>query len=59
MRPIAYCREVLENANELRVMLCKDKLMTSNSGTQKRGTTVLAACGRWSSLLPANSQSFG
>eukprot|EP00877_Chromochloris_zofingiensis_P012431 jgi/Chrzof1/7441/Cz02g24050.t1 len=45
MRPIAYCREVLENANELRVMLCKDKLMTSNSGTQKRGTTVLAACG--------------
>lgn len=41
---VAPPREVLEGANELRVMLCRDKLVQSGSGT-KRGTSVLAACG--------------
>uniref|UniRef100_A0A383VVM2 C2 domain-containing protein n=1 Tax=Tetradesmus obliquus TaxID=3088 RepID=A0A383VVM2_TETOB len=36
--------EVLEGANELRVMLCRDKLVQSGSGV-KRGTSVIAACG--------------
>jgi hypothetical protein len=34
------CREVLEGANELRIMLCKEKF----NGT-KKGTSVIAACG--------------
>lgn len=37
--------EVLEHANELRVMLCKDKLTQLPDGSSKRGTQVLAACG--------------
>lgn len=36
--------EVLDNANELRVMLCKDKVMQTSNGV-KKGTTVVAACG--------------
>lgn len=36
--------DVLEGANELRVMLCRDKMVQSSSG-QKRGTSVIAACG--------------
>ncbi|KAF8069397.1 hypothetical protein HT031_001512 [Scenedesmus sp. PABB004] len=36
--------EVMEGANELRVMLCRDKLVQSGGGT-KRGTSVIAACG--------------
>eukprot|EP00878_Enallax_costatus_P000516 GHUV01000611.1.p1 GENE.GHUV01000611.1~~GHUV01000611.1.p1 ORF type:complete len:227 (+),score=54.57 GHUV01000611.1:166-846(+) len=36
--------EVLDGANELRVMLCRDKVVQSGSGT-KRGTSVIAACG--------------
>jgi hypothetical protein len=35
---------VLDGANELRVMLCRDKMVQSSSG-QKRGTSVIAACG--------------
>ena len=35
------CRELLDNANELRLMLCREKYQ----GT-KRGTSVIAACGR-------------
>jgi hypothetical protein len=42
------CSEVLEGANELRVMLCRDKLVQSGSGL-KRGTSVIAACGEQSS----------
>jgi hypothetical protein len=38
-------REVLDNANELRVMLCKDKVMQTSNG-MKKGTTVIAACGK-------------
>ena len=34
------CRDVLENANELRIMLCREK----RSGT-RTGTSVIAACG--------------
>lgn len=37
--------EVLDNANELRVMLCKDKFTQLPDGTTKRGSQVLAACG--------------
>jgi hypothetical protein len=37
--------EVLEHANELRVMLCKDKVTQLPDGTTKRGTQVIAACG--------------
>ncbi|KIZ01819.1 hypothetical protein MNEG_6139 [Monoraphidium neglectum] len=37
--------EVLEHANELRVMLCKDKFTQLPDGSTKRGTQVLAACG--------------
>ncbi|KAI8474030.1 MAG: hypothetical protein J3K34DRAFT_409247 [Monoraphidium minutum] len=37
--------EVLDNANELRVMLCKDKVTTQPDGSTKRGTQVIAACG--------------
>lgn len=37
--------EVLEHANELRVMLCKDKVTQLPDGSTKRGTQVLAACG--------------
>ncbi|GBF99656.1 hypothetical protein Rsub_12475 [Raphidocelis subcapitata] len=37
--------EVLDNANELRVMLCKDKVSQLPDGTTKRGTQVVAACG--------------
>ncbi len=37
-------REVLEGANELRIMLCKDKVVTTANG-QKKGTSVIAACG--------------
>jgi hypothetical protein len=40
----ATCRDVLDGANELRVMLCRDKMVQSSSG-QKRGTSVIAACG--------------
>eukprot|EP00775_Hariotina_reticulata_P011665 gene11665-11808_t len=36
--------EVLEGANELRVMLCRDKIVQGGSGP-KRGTSVIAACG--------------
>eukprot|EP00879_Flechtneria_rotunda_P008851 GHRR01009271.1.p1 GENE.GHRR01009271.1~~GHRR01009271.1.p1 ORF type:complete len:112 (+),score=13.66 GHRR01009271.1:199-534(+) len=39
--------EVLEGANELRVMLCRDKMVPSGSG-MKRGTSVIAACGVYS-----------
>lgn len=44
------CRDVLEGANELRVMLCRDKLVQSGSG-QKRGTSVIAACGTLLAVL--------
>jgi hypothetical protein len=43
--PPARPSEVLEHANELRVMLCKDKVTTLPDGTYKRGTQVVAACG--------------
>lgn len=36
--------EVLDNANELRIMLCKDKVVHTSVGA-KRGTAVIAACG--------------
>jgi hypothetical protein len=35
---------VLENANELRVMLCTDKVVQTANGI-KKGTNVIAACG--------------
>jgi hypothetical protein len=34
-------RELLEGANELRLMLCREKIQ----GT-KKGTSVIAACGK-------------
>ena len=37
---ISPCRDVLEGANELRLMLCREKFQ----GT-KKGTSVIAACG--------------
>ncbi|KAI8467301.1 MAG: hypothetical protein J3K34DRAFT_395121 [Monoraphidium minutum] len=36
---------VLDHANELRVMLCKDKYTQLPDGSTKRGTQVIAACG--------------
>jgi hypothetical protein len=49
-RPTAFaCREVLEGANELRVMLCRDKIVQGGSGP-KRGTSVIAACGELQDL---------
>ena len=39
------CRDVQENANELRIMLCREK----RSGTRS-GTSVIAACGAPSAL---------
>jgi hypothetical protein len=40
------CRrsDVLEGANELRIMLCRDKMVQSGGGW-KRSTAIIAACG--------------
>ena len=43
------CRDVLENANELRIMLCREK----RSGT-RTGTSVIAACGEEPDCMQCN-----
>ena len=43
------CRDVLENANELRIMLCREK----RSGT-RTGTSVIAACGEEPDCMRCN-----
>jgi hypothetical protein len=40
------CREVLEGSKELRLMLCREKFAGN-----KRGTSVIAACGESVTLL--------
>lgn len=37
--------EVLDNASELRIMLCRDKLVPLPGGGTRRSTHVVAACG--------------
>ena len=49
-----HCRDVLDGSNELRIMLCKDKLVPTGTGS-KRGTSVIAACGEAAGALPAPS----
>jgi len=43
VHPCCGCRELLEGANELRVMVCKDKVVP---GAGKKGVQIVAACGK-------------